>query len=180
MNEQSISTKEYERVCDDLDAANDTISSLRSTIDSLRGEISDLKAQCAMSNRSQDDFRKKQNEISDLSERLSYISELNAWYKNNMMGDDIYSAILTKTSGLTVEQRGKMHEIFKLFNGKARKVSSLIDKLVNINICIAQYEEIPDVDYSAIQKQEIKSNPIAASDIQGNTTRQGFQVGFSN
>ena len=74
MNDNTVSIKEYDRVCNDLDDANDTITDLRKEVEQLKDGIREAKTQNALSKRSQDDFQKLSNENAEFADRLSDVS----------------------------------------------------------------------------------------------------------
>lgn len=175
MNDNTVSIKEYDRVCNDLDDANDTITDLRKEVEQLKDGIREAKTQNALSKRSQDDFQKLSNENADFADRLSDVSVINSWYKDNVIGDSLYSAIISKVYGLTEDQRVKMHEVIKHFNVNIRKVATMVDKLTNTNIDAPLINDIPDIDYSGIQQMM----PSRIEPHKTEPRRGGFSVGFN-
>ena len=174
MNENAVSVKEYDRVCNDLDDANDTIDKLRKEVEQLKDGIREAKTQSALSKRSQDDFFKMKNENADFADRLSDVSTINSWYKDNVIGDALYSAIISKVYGLSDEQRSKMHEVIKYFNVSVRKVATMLDKLSNTNIDAPMVNDIPDIDYSGIQRMQ----PPRVETPKTEPRRGGFSFGL--
>ena len=183
MNENTVSVKEYDRVCDDLDNANETINELRQTVEQLKENLREVKTQSVLSKRSQDDFSKLEKENSGLGERLYYVNETATWLKTNADTNDLLDVICDKAN-LQPEQKRVVQKILKIFNGGIRQAVKAFDTISNEKVS-DYYNAInlTAIDYSdvvAVQKENITAAPKTEVKevLQPEVSQSKFSIGI--